>query len=81
MWQKFPYCTFKQIEEESLSVCDLYDPNLIWIHFFMYLLLVVFIQETEGVAHADDVAEVQGLAVLSQVFCTNPYIVIFLCCS
>lgn len=73
--------TFKQIEEESLSFCDLYDLLLVWCRFFLYLLLIVFVQEIEGITHANGVAEIQALVVLSKVLCANPHPLIFLCCS
>lgn len=76
-----PPHTFKQIEEESLSICDLYVLLIIWCGFFLNLLVVVFVQETEGITHANGVAEIQALAVLSKVLCTNPHFLIFLCCS
>lgn len=30
-----PVNTFKQIEEESLSFCNLYDLLLVWCNFFL----------------------------------------------
>lgn len=37
--------TFKETEEESLSVCDLNDLLLIWCCFILHFLLMVFVQE------------------------------------
>lgn len=74
-----PVSTFKQIEEESLSICDLYDLFLVWCCFVLHLLLVVFVQETEGITHANGVAEIQALVVLSKVLCANPHFLILLC--
>lgn len=54
---------------------------LLWGSFFLHLLLVVFVQETEGILHANRVAEIQALAVLSEVLCTNSYFLIFIFCS
>lgn len=73
--------TFKQVEEESLCVCDLDVMLLLWARFFLNLFLVVFVQEAEGVLHADRVAHIQALAVLSKVLRANSYFCIFLFCS
>lgn len=54
---------------------------LVWYYFFLYLLLVVFVQETESILHANGVAEFQALVVLSKVLRANPHFLIFLCCS
>lgn len=58
------YATFKKCEEESLCV-GLNNGHLVLRgHFLLQLLVKVFVQEAEGITHADGFAQVQGLFVL-----------------
>lgn len=75
--------TFKQIEEEPLTVCDLNDVLLIRCCFVLHFLLVIFAQEIQSVPHAEGVAETQALVVLSKVFGAGTHFVVSLqrCCG
>lgn len=72
--------TFKQIEEEPLSVCDLNDALLIWCCFVLHFLLVIFAQEIQGVPHAEGVAETQALVELAKVFGAGAHFVVSVQC-
>lgn len=73
--------TFKQIEEESLCFRYLYQLRIVRGCFLLQLFLVVFVQVTEGVTHADGVAEDQALVVAAKVVCADTHLLILFFCS
>lgn len=75
-----PVRTFKQIEEKSLCVCDLYDVLFNW-SFIPHRLFIEFAQGKEGILHSNGVTKNQAIVVPSEVLCTSPHFLILLCCS
>lgn len=76
-----PVGTSKQMKEESLCLCYLYDVFIIWLLLLAHLLLIESAQALEGVPHPNGVAENQAVVVLSQVVRTRSHFLILFCRS
>lgn len=79
-WQKMKV-TFKQVEEKSLSVCDLDGLLIVWRRFLLEFLVIELAEEPEGVAHADGIAEVQAFVVLPKMLHADTHLLIGVGCS